>query len=146
MFTVGVSKMTNVIFSYCITKYRAMTNALSYTIKRVQLLNDLKIHSSEEPTKKCTVAKCEVSWADSTLHDVRGYIGCHHPCWRQQGSDATSDVMTHVVTAHAYGAYWPRKSGKVHLTFEICLRSINKYDGARTKPTRLLEGYRLKNR
>ena len=55
--------------------YRAMTNALSYAIKRVQLLCDLKIHSSEEPTKNCTVAKCEVSWADSTVHDVRGYIG-----------------------------------------------------------------------
>ena len=25
--------------------------------------------------KNCTVAKCEVSWADSTVHDVRGYIG-----------------------------------------------------------------------
>ena len=24
----------------------------------------------------CTAAKCEVSWADSTVHDVRGYIGC----------------------------------------------------------------------
>ena len=70
------TKMTNVIFSYCITTFRAMTNALSYAIKRVQLSCDLKLHSSEEPTKNCTVAKCEVSWADSTVHDVRGYTGC----------------------------------------------------------------------
>ena len=27
--------------------------------------------------KNCTVAKCEVSWTDSTVHDVRGYIGCN---------------------------------------------------------------------
>ena len=59
---------------YCITTYRAMTNVLSYAIKRVQLLCDLKIHSSEEPTKNCTLAKCEVSWADSTVRDVRCYI------------------------------------------------------------------------
>ena len=79
IFTVGESKLTNVIFSYCITTYRAMTNTLSYAIERVQLSCDLKIHSSEEPEKNCTVAKCEVSWADSTIHDVRGYIG-----WRQE--------------------------------------------------------------
>ena len=51
VFTVGESKMTNVTFSYCNTTYRAMTNVLSYAIKRVQLLCDLKIYSSGEPTK-----------------------------------------------------------------------------------------------
>ena len=93
MFTVGESKMTNVIFSYCITTYRAMTNALSYAIKRVQLSYDLKLHSSEEPTKNCTVAKCEVSWADSTVHDVRGYIGCLWPeswGWHEISHQASS--------------------------------------------------------
>ena len=78
----NVHGWSNVIFSHCITTYRAMTNTLSYAIKRVQPLCDLKIHSSEEPTKNCTVAKCEVSWADSSVHDVGGYIGwfCARPC------------------------------------------------------------------
>ena len=51
VFTGGESKMTNVTFSYCITTYRAMTNTLSYAIKIMQQLCDLKIYSSEEPAK-----------------------------------------------------------------------------------------------
>ena len=68
MFTVGESKMTNVIFSYCITTFRAMTNALSYAIKRVQLSCDLKLHSSEEPTKKLYSGKMwsQLSWLHRT--------------------------------------------------------------------------------
>ena len=44
-------KMTNVTISYSIKVYRAMTNALSHAIKRVQQFCNLKMSCSEKPTK-----------------------------------------------------------------------------------------------
>ena len=59
-----LSSVTNVTFPYSITAYWATFNALSYAIKRVQQLCNLKIDILFRRTlKNCTSVNCEVSWA-----------------------------------------------------------------------------------
>ena len=77
------------------------------------------------------------------IHKVYGSIKILFPsAWSVDGENmssvnkakiTTGGVMKHAVTADAWGVHWPRKNGKVHLTFEICLKA-NKHDGEHTKP------------
>ena len=51
LFSTGENKMTIVTFSYPITSYRTITNALSCAIKRVQQLCNLQIYPQRNPQK-----------------------------------------------------------------------------------------------
>ena len=78
LFTVGESKITNVTFSYSITAYRAMANALSYAIKRVQQFNKLKIYYQKNPQKLYGKMWSQLSWLNRTWRQGLHRLGIRH--------------------------------------------------------------------